>query len=92
MVFCSFRTALATSLAGLLGKVACSAAFFSWKRLGLVAERLNSNGVYFFLDFFPAGFTGNDPGTTLSCVTRLAGRIHFTNKDTFSEFLLIFQW
>ena len=29
MVSCSFRTVLTTSLAGLLGKVACSAAFFS---------------------------------------------------------------
>ena len=56
------------------------------------AERLNVDGVFFFLDFFHAGFTVNDPGTTLSCVTLLAGRIHFTNKDTFSEFLLIFQW
>ena len=25
-------------------------------------------------------------------ITLLAGRIHFTNSDTFSEFLLIFQW
>ena len=50
------------------------------KRLSMFAERLNADGVFVFLDFFPAGFTGNDPG------------IHFTNKDTFSEFLLIFQW
>ena len=60
IVSCSFRTALMTSLARLLGKLACSAAFFSLKRLSRFAERLN--GVFFFLDFFSAGFTGNDPG------------------------------
>ena len=92
MVSCSFRAALTASLAGLLGKVACLAAFFSWKCLSLFAERLNADGVFFFLDFFPTGLTGNDPGTTLSCVTLLVERIHFTNKDTLSEFLLIFQW
>ena len=81
-----------TSLAGLLGKVACSAIFFARKRLSLFAECLNADGVSFFLDFFPVGFTENVPGTTMSCVTLLARRIHFTNKDIFSEFLLIFQW
>ena len=55
----------------------------------MFAERLNADGVFFFLDVFPAGFTANDPETTFSCVTLLAGRIHFTNKDTFSEFLLV---
>ena len=83
MVSCSFRTALTNSLAGLLGEVACSAAFFSWKRLSLFAERLNADGVFFFLDFFPAGFTGNDPGTTLSRVTLLAEEYTSQTKTHF---------
>ena len=59
---CSFRTTLLPSLAGLLGKVVCSAAFFSRKRLRLFVEHFNADGVFFFLAFFPAGFSLNDPG------------------------------
>ena len=81
MVSCSFRAALTTSLAGLLGKVACSAA--SLKRLSLFAERLNADGVFFFLDFFPAGFTGNDLGTTLSCATLLWKNILHKQRHIF---------
>ena len=47
MVSCSFRTALTNSLAGLLGEVACSAAFFSWKRLSQFAERLKAEASSF---------------------------------------------
>ena len=66
--------------------VACSAAFFSRNRLRLLTKGLCADSRFFFLDFFPAGLTGYDPGTALSRVTLLAGRIHFT-KTHFPSFL-----